>query len=186
MTVKKKRLTAEDWLLAGFRALTELGPQALKAEALARGLGATKGSFYWHFKDVSDFHERMLAHWETHAFDQIVQAAEDEDDATRRLFRLGALATQNDASYGGSGTEPAIRAWGRSDRIVAAAVARVDGKRLDYIRAILTDIGVNDENTARVIYGAYIGMGTLSEADRQDNSSAMSALLTALLNPGQS
>ncbi|MFN3661424.1 TetR family transcriptional regulator [Yoonia sp.] len=45
----------EDWLMAGFRALASHGPSALRAAALARDLGTTKGSFYWHFKDLPDY-----------------------------------------------------------------------------------------------------------------------------------
>ena len=33
-------------------ALAETGPEALKAEPLAARLGVSKGSFYWHFRDV--------------------------------------------------------------------------------------------------------------------------------------
>ncbi len=46
----KARLTRSDWVLAGFRALLASGPDAIRVEALARDLRATKGSFYWHFK----------------------------------------------------------------------------------------------------------------------------------------
>ncbi|MEH6751885.1 MAG: TetR family transcriptional regulator, partial [Paracoccaceae bacterium] len=37
--------------MAGLAALAEAGPVALKAEPMARRLGTTKGSFYWHFAD---------------------------------------------------------------------------------------------------------------------------------------
>ena len=59
----RARLTRPDWLLAGFQALAEAGPVALKAEPMARRLGTTKGSFYWHFADVPDFHRQMLSLW---------------------------------------------------------------------------------------------------------------------------
>ena len=55
----KLRLGPEDWVMAGFRALAADGPQAVRAETLARGLGATKGSFYWHFKDLAALHQAM-------------------------------------------------------------------------------------------------------------------------------
>jgi len=43
------RLGKADWLDAGLAALAAEGPAALRAEALARQLNTTKGSFYWHF-----------------------------------------------------------------------------------------------------------------------------------------
>ena len=38
--------------MAGFRALSAEGPQGIRVEAIARQLKLSKGSFYWHFKDV--------------------------------------------------------------------------------------------------------------------------------------
>ena len=45
--------------MAGFRALARSGARALRAEALARDLDTTKGSFYWHFKDLPDYLTRL-------------------------------------------------------------------------------------------------------------------------------
>ncbi len=53
------RLNSDRWIAAGFDALRQAGPQALAAEPLARRLGTTKGSFYWHFKDVPAYHARL-------------------------------------------------------------------------------------------------------------------------------
>ena len=39
-----QRLTREDWILAGFRALSTSGTTALRVEPVARVLGTTKGS----------------------------------------------------------------------------------------------------------------------------------------------
>lgn len=60
---KRNSLTTDDWIRAGFRALTSGGPQAIKVEAIARRLHVSKGSFYWHFKDLSALQGAMLAHW---------------------------------------------------------------------------------------------------------------------------
>jgi len=45
---KKQTLTANDWIVAGFVALTSGGPPAVKVEAIAKTLKVSKGSFYWH------------------------------------------------------------------------------------------------------------------------------------------
>jgi len=74
---RMSRLSRDRWIDAGFRALTEKGPQALKAEPLARGLNTTKGSFYWHFKDVPAFQAEMLACWEKQATQDIIEARAD-------------------------------------------------------------------------------------------------------------
>lgn len=179
--MKQNRLSAEDWIRAGFRALAAEGPEALKAERLARALGTTKGSFYWHFKDVPDFHARMLSYWHDKAFTAVAATADREDTPTERLFRLVALATDDDPEHGGAGGEPAIRAWGRSNPTVANAVQEIDTKRLAHVAALLGELGLPNPELARLFYGACIGMGALSAIDGVDNRASMSTLMAALL-----
>src|SRR5882724_4708075 len=50
------QLSAKDWLDQGLKALARDGFTALKAEPLAKALGVSRGSFYWHFADVEAFH----------------------------------------------------------------------------------------------------------------------------------
>jgi AcrR family transcriptional regulator len=181
MPATRPRLSAEDWIKAGFRALSTTGPETLKAEALARTLGATKGSFYWHFKDVPDFKARMLGHWHAKAFAAITRSTDAGGDPTERLYRLAELAAAEPEDYGGAAVEPAIRTWGASDPLVAAAVAEVDAKRLAYLAGLLAELGLTNPDFARIVYGAYVGMSTLSAADGADNAGAMSTLMAAIL-----
>src|SRR5689334_18004652 len=46
------RLAAADWVKAGLKALAADGVGALKADLLAKSLGISRGSFYWHFADI--------------------------------------------------------------------------------------------------------------------------------------
>lgn len=181
MPQKSSRLSPEDWLLAGFRALAKEGPQALKAEKLARDLGTTKGSFYWHFKDVPDFKARMLAHWHERAYAAVTRTVAQQGTATERLYRLVEIAASQDRMHGGADTEPAIRAWARSDPAVAEAVREIDAQRLSYTAGLLAELGLTNPDFARILYGAYIGMGTLSATDGAANHDAMSTLTAALL-----
>ena len=47
--LEKSRLSADDWALAALDVIAEQGLAAVAVEPLARRLGVTKGSFYWHF-----------------------------------------------------------------------------------------------------------------------------------------
>src|SRR6478735_6374421 len=58
------RLGRSDWIEAAFRALSVGGLGNLSVERLARELGATKGSFYWHFTDRPALVEAVLEEWE--------------------------------------------------------------------------------------------------------------------------
>ena len=57
-----KRLTKMQWLDHGLKTLAHSGASLLKAGTLAKSLGVTRGSFYWHFADVEDFHRQLLSH----------------------------------------------------------------------------------------------------------------------------
>ena len=61
---KDERLGHPDWVDAALRALTVGWLGSLSVERLATELGATKGSFYWHFKNRSALVDAALAEWE--------------------------------------------------------------------------------------------------------------------------
>ncbi len=179
---KPQRLTKEDWLRAGFIALTEQGPSSLKAERLARQIGTTKGSFYWHFQDVRHFRQAMLTYWEQRAFADIVTHLETEISIPKRLRHLGQIAA-NAAwpGYDGPPIEPAIRAWSRSDAMVAEAVQRIDTKRLDYLARMLGELGLTNPDFARIIYAGLIGLEDLSSRDGQDRAAPLGTLIDLVL-----
>src|SRR5438876_12198166 len=75
--------TREDWLRAARLALLHRGPHGVRVEVLARTLGVTKGSFYWHFRDRRELMEILLREWEEEA--QILT------DALKTASPIGAL-----------------------------------------------------------------------------------------------
>ncbi|MDE9451387.1 TetR/AcrR family transcriptional regulator [Aliiroseovarius sp. Z3] len=181
MPTKKPRLRADDWIKAGLAALTSKGPQALKAEPIARDLGTTKGSFYWHFKDVPDFHKRLLATWEDDAIAAITQALSEGDDPVRRLYQLGDMAASTDLQTGEELVETAIRAWAYGSPLASEAVYRVDQKRMALLGDILRELDLTNPDFARIIYSSFVGMNTLSATDATGNKNAMSTLMAAIL-----
>src|SRR6266481_2421615 len=66
------QLTARDWLRQGLKTLARSGFTALKAEPLAKALGVSRGSFYWHFASLGAFHAAILKHWRDVAAEQII------------------------------------------------------------------------------------------------------------------
>ena len=179
MTLQKSRLTPDDWLRAGFRALVANGPAALKAESLARALSTTKGSFYWHFKDVPEFRARMLRHWQEAALVALSRAAEEDISPTDRLYQLSEIAAPEDDAHGGAAAEPAVRAWAQSDPEVSRAVAEIDAARIAYLAAVLSTLGLTNPEFARILYGAHLGMVALPGGDTS-NRAALSTLMAAI------
>ena len=102
-----KRLTKSDWLAAGMKAMVDAGPELLKAEPLARRLGTTKGSFYWHFTDVPAFHAALLAVWEAQAEADALAAIAGETAPSAQLCHLAQSIADTPKA---SAVEPSIRA----------------------------------------------------------------------------
>src|SRR5947209_20405973 len=79
------QLSAQDWLDQGLKTLAESGFTALKAEPLAKAMGVSRGSFYWHFADIGAFHAAILAHWRNVAADQVIARLEADSDPENPL-----------------------------------------------------------------------------------------------------
>ena len=83
------QLSAKDWLDQGLKTLAKSGFTALKAEPLAKAMGVSRGSFYWHFADIGAFHAAILKHWREVAAEQIIAGVEA---ASGRRQSAGAAA----------------------------------------------------------------------------------------------
>ncbi len=169
----QKRLTRQDWTDAGLQALADTGPSALRAEALARDMGTTKGSFYWHFRDLPDYLAVLIAEWEMRAAEEIGAVLESDESLATRLcaFALG-------------GTEPvdmAMRGWARTDKNAARATSTIDKLRMDALHALLADVGITNPDLARALRAAGIGMGALAAQDKADNLQPMATLVDLVL-----
>lgn len=161
------RLEPEDWIKAASRALTLDGHAAIKVEKIARDLGVTKGSFYWHFKDLKALQHAMLEHWEIITTDEIIAAAENSEDGLESIL-LGIMTYALIAppeDYGGPGAESAIREWARHDDIVQDCLRRVDARRLSFLKSQFRKHGFNAsdaEQKTAMFYSTVIGAGWLS------------------------
>lgn len=178
MIASSKRLDRQNWLSTGFAALAEAGPQALKAEPLARKLGTTKGSFYWHFKDVPDYHAALLAAWEDH--DQSHAQAQLDRENTP-VSKLRALAQSIADPKHDHPVEPAIRAWATGHAGAAQAVARIDTWRLSLAQALLTETGIGNPEMARIICAAAVGMASMGKTQIDDKHDAIGSLVDLVL-----
>ena len=165
---KANSLGPIDWIKASFRALTEHGPEAVRVEKLARELGVTKGSFYWHFADLPALQTAMLEHWRDVATETIIHRSEESDAPIATILEnLLMEAVSNPATdYGGPQAESAIRGWARSHTTAAETVRQVDRRRLGFLERKLKATGVKPraaKQCAALYYSTLIGAEQLSE-----------------------
>ncbi len=179
---QKVRLTKDKWLAAGFHALAHNGPSALRAEALARELGTTKGSFYWHFADLAAYKTELLALWKEKVAIGIIRYMDALTDPKARLAALVETAVQPPPEdYGGRLIEPAMRAWALTDEDVMAELTAIDLARLSFVERLFAELGVKNPVMAQVFYGAYIGLDDLAAKQGLPVAPALDALLKAVL-----
>lgn len=148
-----RRLTVDDWLEHGLEVLGTHGFMALKADPMAKSLGVSRGSFYWHFSNLNDFHVRVLEHWRSNTTSQVIQSVSDASGD--RLVRLVAQAFAADRKL-----ERAVRSWAAAVNWVADAVDIVDDQRIDFIRKLLVDDGLPRRLAgprAMLLYWGYLG-----------------------------
>lgn len=179
-----ERLSPDDWIAAAFRALGRGGLSAVRVEPLARELGVSKGSFYWHFKDLPSLLQVMLTHWEDQATERIIALAEAASaDPVDRLVHLAEMATGDlDQPYGGFHTEAAIRDWARHDPAAGAVQARVDRRRLAYLAAAFDAAGRPEPLArARILLAALVGAQNLPPVDPATRRGELVLLLELLL-----
>ena len=149
------QLSAKDWLDQGLKTLAGQGFTALKAEPLAKAMGVSRGSFYWHFADIGAFHAAILTHWREVAAEAIIaniEAAAKQGDPLALLLRrvFGERLT----------LEKAVRTWASVDANARAAVQAIDRRRLGYVESLLAQSGLPTEVArarAQILYWAFLG-----------------------------
>jgi AcrR family transcriptional regulator len=162
------RLTNADWVDHGLRTLAQAGPNALKIGQMAAGLNVSRGSFYWHFRDIADFRTQLLESWRERTTERIIR---DIDAQQAEPDRLGSLMTgafivkpAMDRATSPWAAEDAIRAWAATDVDIAAIVASVDDRRVAYIAELLAAAGVDRataNDRAAFLYWAYLGQAII-------------------------
>jgi AcrR family transcriptional regulator len=173
----RTQLGRSDWILAAAVALGESGVEGVRVEPLARRLGVTKGSFYWHFRDRQDLLDALLATWEDRNTFAIIDRVEaGGGGAEERLWRLFEIVIRQ----GSGASEEAIRTWARSDPKTAAVLRRVDGRRLEYLEGLFAQMGFSAQEAdarSRLVYCALIGewaMNMQSGVERRLDLAALS------------
>ncbi|NOX72360.1 MAG: TetR/AcrR family transcriptional regulator [Alphaproteobacteria bacterium] len=164
---RKPRLSRTEWIKAAFRALTSGGPQAIRVESIARELQVSKGSFYWHFKDLMALKKAMIDHWLEQGTAQIIAGLQDKATPPRaRLVQLMKTATAGQSGpYGGPRVEAAIRDWARYEGFVQAGVAETDRQRLEFVAGLICSAGADKataQRRAEILYATLVGLEQLS------------------------
>ncbi|HUT50028.1 MAG TPA: TetR/AcrR family transcriptional regulator [Alphaproteobacteria bacterium] len=172
-TERPERLDREAWVEAAFAQLGEAGVNAVRVEPLAKRLGVTKGSFYWHFRDRDALLVALLEAWKDRETDHYMAAVEAEGGQPgarlRRLFRMIL------ADRAALAPELAIRDWARRDKRTAEAVLKIDTRRSAYLQERFVEAGQPQgeaQARAALLYGLLMGEVMIRRRETPDERTA--------------
>jgi AcrR family transcriptional regulator len=152
---KEASRTAEDWEEAALEAFASGGVRAASIPSIARSLGVTKGSFYWHFRSLDELVEAALRRWEERdrALLEKLGAVADPRRRLLGVFDESMHAPQAQALF--------VALGGSSIPMVTASIRRMSDRRIRFLTAAYTELGFAEEearNRALLVYAAYAGL----------------------------
>jgi AcrR family transcriptional regulator len=159
MAVRKPRdrpLSPDDWVRAALGAIARGGVGAVAVETVAAELGATKGSFYWHFKNRDALIQAALDRWEQVGTEAVIAELEREPDPGSRLKKVLAAAFE----IGPTGRAEIALLANPDHPAVVRAVRRVAERRIAYISRQLEALGWDQGQAldrAVLMYYVYVG-----------------------------
>lgn len=152
----------DDWTTAALEAMRDGGVGAVRVEAIARRIGTTKGSFYWHFGNREELVTAALRQWEEQETDAVIEGLDFLATPQERLRRLltRAFTRPQKPDLGVVLARDAAH-----DGAVAETLRRVVARRIEYIAGLLRVAGL-PSSTARdravLVYTSYVGLASLN------------------------
>ncbi|HEV2126256.1 MAG TPA: helix-turn-helix domain-containing protein [Chloroflexota bacterium] len=144
-------LSKTEWLRAARVALLRGGVASVRVEPLARELGVTKGSFYWHFADRAELLEALIQEWEAEADLLIGALGAPRSDGLRGL--LDQLARNVIASERGEvPSDAAVFGWAAVSPEIAERVKAAEEERISLLGEL-----IGDRTRGELAYMAYLG-----------------------------
>ena len=139
--------------------------EQLKAARLARRLGVTTGSFYWHFQGLAEFRSALLEYWKEDVVGGLIRTAKASETETAQVLpTLRTLILES----GAHDYDTAMREWARSDPLVREAVESADQARATFLVEALRAAGMAEDDArdrANLIGAAWRGSKELADPD---------------------
>jgi carboxymethylenebutenolidase len=156
----------DDWVGAAWETLGEAGVDGVRVEALARKLGVTKGSFYWHFKNRQELIDALLERWFGLREESRQEYSLDNPNPAERLWKV----IERSITRGTRGQAAALRLWAQRNDEAAAKIVEADDLRRQFFIEQFRALGLLDgEAEVRAdVYMAVISAEFLHAGGRSD------------------
>jgi AcrR family transcriptional regulator len=182
---ERAALTPAAWTDAATEVLVDQGIDHVRVDVLARQLGVTRGSFYWHFRDREALLRSVLQAWNERTTDQLTRRLETAHaDPAEQLRDVISLPFRGRAATRGARIELAIRAWARRDAMARQAVDASDANRMAYIAQVFSALGfapAEARSRAFLLYAYVVGESLMANqggaAQRQERARFVERLM---------
>jgi AcrR family transcriptional regulator len=181
-----RSLDRRAWLEAATDAIAEGGFGEARILTLAKKLGVTRGSFYWHFRDHDDFIRALLERWRDGQLEAMLAWRFDTGDAEADLRRAVHWLLTDMARDGKSlRVELAVQDFARRNALAAAVTVEVNRARMRQGLALFEAL-VGDSGRARsltlLLYACVTGARLmLAASPRNEKTDAMAAELDRII-----
>ena len=157
-----RRLDRAAWVAAALDALAAGGVAAVAVEPIAARLGATKGSFYWHFADRDALVEAALELHARRSTDDVIAELEALGDPAERLTRLFDHVFRRPEA---GRAELALLSHA-DDPLVKPVLAAMTRRRVDYLTQLYREMGLAGTDARHHAVLAYTSYSGLLQAQR--------------------
>lgn len=154
---RERKLSKSEWLRHGLEALRLYGIKGLNIETLAENIGITKGSFYWHFKCRDEFYEDLIQYWEEKLTTLPIEKIRvlPHNPVLRLKALMKSVLNEELGKY-----DSCMRLWAAVEVKADEAIARVDKRRMGFVRSLFEEMGFSKKEAAvrsRIFYLHFIG-----------------------------
>ncbi len=177
-----KRFTREAWIAHGLGVLRDTGHEALKADTMCKTLGVSRGSFYWHFPSLGDFHDALLEAWKAQETENVITDLKNLQEPQKQLVEL--IQRTKDIAQP---LENAMRRWGGANEKVRAALAEADQLRCSYLVDLMVGQGIDRQvakDRAILLVWAFIGRAFAPEFVSESSATVAEDLSALVLSQG--
>jgi AcrR family transcriptional regulator len=173
-------VSKEQWIEQGLETLRTKGYSELSIVKLAKKLGVTRGSFYYHFSSLNELIDEMIANWEevvvNQGFDKTFNNNKDPISEFNNLIDyVTQLSDRLDLVF---------RQWAPSNAHVRSHMERLDKKRLERLTELFQRLAEDDHKgkvLAQLAFNAYIGnLHTYPASNSQQQYQAAHDLLDVI------
>ena len=141
-------LTPDDWLRAAVNLLIDEGVDQVKVQRLAKALGASRGSFYWHFRNRQNLLDEVLLLWKRTNTDALIESLGPSSlSLEERILGFFALLMEHHPFF--PRFDNAIRAWAAKSPKARKVQRTADRERQAHCQRLFLDAGY-EEQEARV------------------------------------